>query len=180
MPRRPFLTEAERADWAAFARHVRPLPGRTQARPEAQTDLQAAPEVKTAETTNHSVRRVAPGRSVLPPLAIGSQPPGVDNASWQRLRTGKLRPSRSLDLHGRTAQRAHIALEHFVQAAYAEHLRCIEVITGLGRGEGGVIRRELPLWLNLPSLRPLVLAAIHPHPANPGAVRLLLRRSAPR
>jgi DNA-nicking Smr family endonuclease len=39
-----------------------------------------------------------------------------------------------------------------------------------------VIRRELPLWLNLPELRPLVLAAAYPHPANPGAVRLLLRR----
>ena len=26
-------------------------------------------------------------------------------------------------------------------------------------------------------LRPLVLAASHPHPANPGSVRLLLRRT---
>jgi DNA-nicking Smr family endonuclease len=39
-----------------------------------------------------------------------------------------------------------------------------------------VLRRELPLWLNLPALRPLVLAASHPHPANPGSVKLLLRR----
>ena len=38
------------------------------------------------------------------------------------------------------------------------------------------LRRELPIWLNLPELRPLVLAAAHPHPANSGAVRLLLRR----
>ena len=43
------------------------------------------------------------------------------------------------------------------------------MITGRGSGEtGGVIRRELPLWLNLPALRPLVLAAAHPHAANPG------------
>jgi hypothetical protein len=41
---------------------------------------------------------------------------------------------------------------------------------------GGVIRRELPLWLNLPEIAPLVLGAVHPHAANPGAVRLLLRR----
>ena len=39
-----------------------------------------------------------------------------------------------------------------------------------------MIRRELPLWLNLAELRPLLLAASHPHPANTGAVRLLLRR----
>jgi len=40
----------------------------------------------------------------------------------------------------------------------------------------GVLRRELPLWLNLPELRPLVLAAAHPHPGNEGAVRVLVRR----
>jgi DNA-nicking Smr family endonuclease len=39
-----------------------------------------------------------------------------------------------------------------------------------------VLKRELPHWLNEPALRPLVLAASHPHPANPGSVRLLLRR----
>ena len=31
-----------------------------------------------------------------------------------------------------------------------------------------MLRRELPLWLNLPEIRPLVLAAAHPHAANPG------------
>lgn len=84
---------------------------------------------------------------------------------------------RTIDLHGRTAQRAYHALHHFLIAAHTDHVRCVEVITGRGAGEtGGVIRRELPMWLNLPALRPLVLAATHPHPANPGSVRLLLRR----
>ena len=65
----------------------------------------------------------------------------------------------------------------FLEQAHADHVRCVEVITGRGSGEaGGVIRRELPMWLNLPALRPLVLAATHPHAANPGSVRLLLRR----
>jgi DNA-nicking Smr family endonuclease len=84
---------------------------------------------------------------------------------------------RTLDLHGRTAQRAFHALESFLHAAHADQVRVVEVITGRGSGEtGGVIRREFPLWLNLPTLRPLVLAASHPHEKNPGSVRLLLRR----
>jgi DNA-nicking Smr family endonuclease len=84
---------------------------------------------------------------------------------------------RTLDLHGHTAQRAFHALGGFLRAAYADRVRCVEVITGRGSGEqGGVIRRELPMWLNLPEFRPLVLAAAHPHVANPGSVRLLLRR----
>ena len=60
----------------------------------------------------------------------------------------------------------------FLRGAHAERLRCVEVVTG----HSGVMRRELPLWLNLPELRRLVLAAAHPHAANPGSVRLLLRR----
>jgi len=110
-------------------------------------------------------------------LAVGDQPGGLDKASWHRFRSGRLAPERTLDLHGRTAQRAHTALQSFLHAAHADGVRCVEVVTGRGTGEsGGVLRRELPMWLNLPDLRPLVLAASYPHPANQGAVRLLLRR----
>ena len=42
--------------------------------------------------------------------------------------------------------------------------------------EGGVLRRELPHWLNAPDLRRILLAAAHPHAANTGAVHLMLRR----
>jgi DNA-nicking Smr family endonuclease len=111
-------------------------------------------------------------------LSVGYHPDGLDNSSWNRFRLGKLEAQRTLDLHGRTAQRAYHALLSFIVAAHADRVRCIEVITGRGTGEGGgVIRRELPMWLNLPALRPLVLAASHPHPSNPGSVRLLLRRA---
>ena len=76
-----------------------------------------------------------------------------------------------------TAQAAYHALGSFLRNAHADRLRCVEVITGKGGGEqGGVLRREFPLWLNLPDIRPMVLAASHPHAANPGSVRLLLRR----
>ncbi|HEX4261552.1 MAG TPA: Smr/MutS family protein [Acetobacteraceae bacterium] len=129
--------------------------------------------VATAELAKSRPRRPI----VVAPLAVGAAPAGVDAASWHRLRSGRLVPERSLDLHGRTAEVAFHALTGFLQRAHADRVRCVEVITGRGAGPGGgVIRRELPVWLNLASLRPLVLGAVHPHPANPGAVRLLLRR----
>jgi DNA-nicking Smr family endonuclease len=116
-------------------------------------------------------------RSPAAPLAVGDAPAGVDTASWNRLRTGRLAPERTLDLHGRTAHAAFQALAAFLHRAQADRVRCVEIVTGRGEGAaGGVIRRELPLWLNLAALRPLVLGAAYPHPANLGAVRLLLRR----
>jgi len=109
-------------------------------------------------------------------MVIGDQPGGLDSATWQRFRTGKLRAERVLDLHGETAQRAFLTLVAFLRSAHADHVRCVEVVTGRGSAGEGVIRREFRMWLNLPEIRPLVLASAHPHSANPGSVRLLLRR----
>ncbi len=164
------LTEIDREAWASYARHVAALPGRAM---PALAPVQMAPVTPSAPL-------LAPVRpvTVVAEVAVGQQPAGLDKASWTRLRTGKLLPERTLDLHGRTAQHAYHALQGFLLRAHADRVRCVEVITGRGSGEnGGVIRRELPLWLNLPQLRPLVLGVTHPHAANVGSVRLLLRRA---
>lgn len=165
------LSDADRAVWASYARLVSPLPGHELG------------EIAGAEVPAHvpvvSAPAPIPRRppSPAPPVSVGAHPAGVDGGTWQRFRTGKLRATRSLDLHGHTAQRAFLALRAFLRSAHADRLRCVEVVTGRGTGEhGGVIRRELPMWLNSPELRPLVLAAAHPHAANQGSVRLLLRR----
>jgi DNA-nicking Smr family endonuclease len=161
------LSDADRAIWASYARLVAPLPG------HELPVVPAAPQGQALAPGVVRHRQPAP----VTPVAIGAHPAGVDGGTWQRFRTGKLPATRTLDLHGHTAQRAFHALGGFLRAAYADRVRCVEVITGRGSGEhGGVIRRELPMWLNSPQTRPLVLAAAHPHAANPGSVRLLLRR----
>lgn len=191
------LTESDRAAWAAYAGRVAPLP--RQARPphpaETAQPSQRATPPPTAQLGPPAAQRGPKPAAILPPrplpppqqslvaqaarriLAVGDAPGGLDGASWQRLRSGKFSPERKLDLHGLTAQRAYHALVAFLRSAHADRLRCVEVVTGRGSGdETGVLRRELPMWLNRPDIRPLVLAAAHPHAANPGAVRLLLRR----
>ena len=169
---RKVLSETDREAWAAYARHVALLPGR---------ELPAlAPEIVAPAITPQQPLVIArPVRAAAAAeVAVGVAPAGLDKGSWARLRTGKLLPERTIDLHGRTAQNAFVALQGFLVRAHAERVRCVEVITGRGSGEqGGVIRRELPLWLNLPQLRPLVLAVTHPHAANVGSVRLLLRKA---
>jgi len=107
---------------------------------------------------------------------VGGPAAGLDGGSWNRLRKGRTRPERILDLHGATAQVAFAAFERFIGLARADGIRCVEIVTGRGAGEGGVLRRELPHWINLPQLRGAILAATYPHRANTGAVVLLLRR----
>jgi len=168
--RRRGLTERDRAEWARFAQAITPLPGREVPAPPPEPVL-PVPQPRVAEP-------IAPPKLTRPQaISVGTHPGGLDNSTWNKFRSGKLPASRTIDLHGRTAQRAYHALHQFIETAHADRVRCVEVITGRGSGEaGGVIKRELPLWLNLPTLRPLVLAASHPHAANPGSVRLLLRR----
>jgi DNA-nicking Smr family endonuclease len=171
MARRP-LSEGDRDAWASYARHVAALPGRSLPALTPAVIMAPAPAQAAPPPQPQPVRYAPPSY-----VTVGEQPPGVDNSTWGRLRTGKLPPTRTLDLHGRTAQHAFHALLAFLHRAHADRVRCVEVITGRGSGEtGGVIRRELPLWLNLPPLRPMVLAVTHPHAGNVGAVRLLLRR----
>ncbi len=173
-PRRKALSEHDRATWALYVRSVSPLLGVPVPDAPPEPALPLPPSLPSVLPVPLStVQR-------LSSVTIGDHPPGVDKATWNRFRAGKLPATWTLDLHGRTAQRAFFALRDFLGSAHAERLRCVEVITGRGSGEtGGVIRREFPLWLNRPELRPLVLAAAHPHAANPGSVRLLLRRVRP-
>ncbi len=175
--RRRTLSDADRAIWAGYVQNVAPLDG--VARPDA-LPAPPLPEPGSAAVPGLPAAPPVPTVQRMGPLIVGLQPPGVDNATWSRFRTGKLPAGRTLDLHGRTAQRAFFALQSFLGNAHADRLRVVEVITGRGSGEGGgVIRREFPLWLNLHELRPMVLAAAHPHAANQGSVRLLLRRPRP-
>jgi DNA-nicking Smr family endonuclease len=196
-PRRRGLTEADQALWANYTRQVAPLLGKPQRPATLPEPGPSVPLAKPARRVRKPTNVVSDTSNTPPDdiaawllargapvkrhrsstLAVGDQPSGLDKSTWNRFRTGKLEVARTLDLHGMTAQRAHTALTAFLRAAHADQVRVVEVVTGRGSGEtGGVIRRELPLWLNLPDIRPMILGASHPHPQNPGSVRLILRR----
>ncbi|HVY15604.1 MAG TPA: Smr/MutS family protein [Rhodopila sp.] len=181
-PRQRRLTDSDQALWAHYTRQVAPLPHRApqpHRTPPPSPPPQAEPPAVAPPRTPR-VAAAAPGKPrkpAGPALSVGTQPAGLDSGTWNRFRGGKLAVARTLDLHGMTAQRAFHALIAFLRAAHADQVRVVEIVTGRGSGEtGGVIRRELPFWLNLPEIRPMILGATHPHALNPGSVRLILRR----
>lgn len=173
------LSERERVEWLRFAQAMgaKPLRPAEALVLEAIAPPEPAAAAETAPAAAVLLPAARPAPKLRPPeIEVGKAAAGLDGASWNRLRRGQMRPERVLDLHGRTAQAAFSAFDHFIAAARADGIRCVEIVTGRGAGEGGVLRRELPHWLNLPHMRSTILAAVHPHRANTGAVVLLLRR----
>jgi len=158
------LSRADQQLWAAFSANISLLPGRAR--------LTIEPEPAPPPAAAQAAVRVVKPATVVRPVQVDQPPPGLDKSSWQKLAGGKTRPAKRLDLHGHTAARAHHAVTGFIERAYAEQTRCVEIITG----KGAVLARELPLWLNAAPLRPLILAIAHPHAANTGSVLILLKR----
>ncbi len=164
MPKARALSKADQQLWAAFTQSIELLPGKTRL-PVDKPEPVPAPQVR--ETPAPKVK--AQVRHVQVDLA----PAGLDKSTWKNFASGKIRAVQRLDLHGMTAARAHHAVGVFIERAYAEQNRCIEIITG----KGEILARELPHWLNAPAVRPLILALKHPHAANTGSVRILIRRN---
>lgn len=180
-PRRG-LTEADRALWQAYTARaaVAPMPGKAIIEAPTLMLLPAAPApLATPLATNVAATAPPPVPPARPAaeLQVGAAPPGLDGKRWKDLRRGRTAPERTLDLHGRRVHDAHAAVRRFLHDAVADGIRCVAIVTGKGSTpDGGVLKRELPHWLNAQDLRPLLLGAAHPHAANPGAVHLLLRR----
>ncbi|WP_431282580.1 Smr/MutS family protein [Humitalea sp. 24SJ18S-53] len=173
-PRHRNVSPQEVALWGAWAERagVAPMPGKALPPTPARPPPVVAAAVPPGAAPAPAVRRPPPWE-----IAVGAPPPGIDSNRWKDLRRGRTRPERTLDLHGRTAQQAHGAVRAFLAGAAHDGLRCVCIVTGKGAvPHGGVLKRELPFWLNAADLRPLVLALAHPHAANSGSVHVLLRR----
>ena len=106
---------------------------------------------------------------------------GDDRRTNERLRRGKLRIEARIDKHGYYQDVAQSELNSFISSCALSGRRVVLVITGKGslsKG-GGVLRKNLPDWLNQPSCRPYILAfcAARPEHGGGGAFYILLRRS---
>jgi DNA-nicking Smr family endonuclease len=180
--RKRALSETERELWESVAKQTKPLrkkpraakalvPSPIEAKP-APTKPAAAPKSPPAARTLKAKRPDQP--SPAPPLA----PLGRRERS--QLSRGKKDIDARLDLHGMTQDRAHHALFAFLQRANSNGLTFVLVITGKGRvtgaeSERGVLRRQVPQWLNLPEFRSLVVGFEEAHVGHGGEGALYVR-----
>ena len=156
---------------------ARPLRGRRSVTPQPD---QPAPTPAAAARTVTPV----PSSPSLPDLDPRAAT-GLDRATEESLRRGKLSPDASIDLHGHSLAEAERALARFLERAQASGARVALVVTGKparqddgNRPVGGRIHAEFPHWLNRSENRGRVVGV---RPASPrhgggGAFYVLLRK----
>ena len=174
------LTDDERRLWAAAIRAVRPLrPGVGPSEPPPLTPPSASEDKDSLPRKLLEQRRPhRPGSGPAPALAP------LPRRDKQRLARGHSPIDARLDLHGMTQAQAHASLLAFVRNAQAAGARIALVITGTGSraadGERGVLRRQVPLWLDLPEFRRHVLGLGTASIAHGGEGALYVRLRAKR
>jgi DNA-nicking Smr family endonuclease len=134
-------------------------------------------------------QRVPEKRDLAPtlPELLGQAPLRMDAGTHARMTRGKLQPEARIDLHGMTLAEAHPELIRFILNAHSSGLRLVLVITGKGKRREdtgpipqrvGALRHQVPHWLHLPPLGPVVLQVSEAHlkHGGGGAYYVYLRR----
>lgn len=183
--RRPrSLSDDERALWDGVTRAVTPLKRRKAAQPRGDAPSAGEkPKANKAKTPSATVPPAPrPLRAAPPPLAP------LGRRMKQKVARGAAPIDGRIDLHGMTQSEAHDALTRFLLSRQRQGARLVLVITGKGRQDDrrdlaersetrhrGVLNRQVPLWLESPELRPLVVGFETASAGHGGAGALYVR-----
>ncbi|MGE0054650.1 MAG: Smr/MutS family protein [Hyphomicrobium sp.] len=180
--RKRHLDEDEAAVWDHAASSIEPLK-RAKSRVHATADPDEAAMLPRAKMSRTSESHHASAHAHHKPAAKPSSPPAarkaappladVDRKKVKRLRTGRIEIDGRIDLHGLRQDEAHGNLRAFLFRAQARGWRWVLIITGKGKPESGtqhepfttdsqrsrgVLKRNVPRWLEEPDLRGIIIS----------------------
>jgi DNA-nicking Smr family endonuclease len=183
---------------------VRPLKRRSRPAPAQAAGETGAPEPagppkprgRTGAPATRPATRVDPAAlfrgdgDARPAARAAGDAPVSDKGLAEKLRRGRLRIDRRIDLHGLTQSRAHAVVLRALAEAHEAGERTILIITGTGlrkklmtrdpgAAQPGILRAALPHWLAVPPLSGLVLAVSRARieHGGEGAFYVMLRRA---
>jgi len=190
------LSAEERALWEQAARTLKPLKGKGRVHAAQEKDAASVPPRAHDKPPAHRPAAAPPRHPITAAKTAPAPPPlsGLDRRKARKVGAGRVEIEGRIDLHGMRQAEAHAALRRFLLRGYAEGRRWVLVITGKGaplrRGEDdaglvgvrdeerGVLKRNVPRWLEEPELRAIIIgfttAAIR-H-GGEGALYVQLRR----
>ena len=193
------LTVGEQAAWAHLAASVKPLPGKKPPHPPLQgrgtTEGSGGAGAAAAKAPPKFVKPAKPasGNPRLPlhqPAAAPPPRPGEDkglDSHWdRRVKSGRLEPDLTLDLHGHTLDTAYERIMTALDQARAMGARVVLVVAGRERpvdpadrmARRGAIRAKLLDWLAA-SRHAGAIGAVrraHIRHGGEGALDLILKR----
>ncbi len=174
-PRR--LTQGEIELWTVVTADVRPMRVRSVAPPPTEQPPPSPPPASSRLVTSPSPTKFVPSPPPPPPARVGD----LDHRTRAKIKRGRLEVDVKLDLHGMRQDEAQRALNGFLRRAQATGAKVAIVVTGKGlsREEGGVLRRVVPMWLQAPSLRDVVVSfgEAARHHGGEGALYVRIRRA---
>jgi len=164
------LSDGERVLWREITRGIQPL------RPTASEELEAGRVAAASPASRTQTPPPAKLPSPKPKIESPAELAPLGRRAKQRVARGHDPIDGRLDLHGLTQAEAHDALLRFLHTAQTRGARLVMVITGKGRsGQGGVLKRQVPLWLVLPQFRAMVIGYDQAHQRHGGEGALYLR-----
>jgi DNA-nicking Smr family endonuclease len=191
------VTDEEARLWEHMTRDLEPVPrkARVTSAGRSHSTAGSTPGKKLAVPTSAEPSERKVSKAPVPPKA-GSRaaPPlaGFDRRKARQIASGKVGVDARLDLHGTRQREARARLRAFLLQAYAQGHRTVLVITGkgaeepddalgalMGERQRGILRRNVPHWLEEADLRTVVLSytqASQRH-GGAGAIYVQLRRN---
>ena len=194
MAQRRGLTPEDKDLWARVARSATPLHPERPEPSAVEPGIRPVPKpasVLRAPLPDFRIGQMVPARPLVlshaptPAQRLAQQPLRMDPKTHRRMAKGKLAPEARLDLHGLTLAAAHPELIRFILSSHADGRRLVLVITGKGKGDHGplptrpgALRHQVPHWLHMPPLAPVVqqVTAAHYRHGGEGAYYVYLRR----
>ena len=73
------------------------------------------------------------------------------------LNKGRIKPDGIVDLHGFNLNEAKIRLKNYVFDAFNKNKRNILIITGKGLNKTGLLKKEVPIWLNEKDIKKILI-----------------------
>jgi len=178
------LTEEDLELWYYVSQSVEPMNGKEPVPIPTRTNSNSEPD-KDNNINEEDLQRLIEKQQ----LAKKSSPKlnylkhgtlsGVDKATARKLTKGKFNIQAKLDLHGRTQDEALHALKDFIKNCHESAKRSVIVVTGKGANNEGILKQQVPRWLNSPSIREHIIMFSYAQPKHggDGALYILLKKN---
>jgi DNA-nicking Smr family endonuclease len=162
--------------------------GETPPRVRAKADAESPVKAKSPKPSAAKIEAPAPPKPKAPPPIAT-----FDRKKVRKIRSGQVDIEARIDLHGMRQDEAHMALVSFLYRCQGKGQRWVLIITGKGKlsdhdddapfdmtrqRERGVLKRNVPRWLDEPELRGHVVSytTAAPHHGGEGALYVHLRK----